>query len=408
MSTANSDTLPPESPNGRLVDNIIYFCRALRRAGVPVAPSQIKDLIRAVDVVGFRKKSDFFETLRACLITRPEHMAVFNQVFNLFWRDPEFLNKIMQTLLPFAQNLDEAPPPKPAANRAAEAMSEAAENSASDEAHAAEDLILDAQFSFSQNERLASMDFEQMSNAEIKDAEKAISTLDFKLPKSFSRRYRPSISGNRIDARATFHQARTSGGEIQKIAKKKRSQKPRNLIILCDISGSMSKYSRMMMHFINALTTNSRSHAQSNWANIHSFTFGTKLTNISRMISGRDPDIALSKVGKLVQDWDGGTKIGANLEKFNRNWSRRVLSSDAVVLLMTDGLERDDIDLLESQIKRLKLSCGHLVWLNPLLRFDKFEPLASGIKTMLPHVEKMVSCHNINSLTELSDAFKTN
>lgn len=372
---------------------------------MPVAPSQIKDLIRAVDVVGFKKKSDFFETLRACLITRPEHMAAFNQVFNLFWRDPEFLNKMMQTLLPFAQNMDEVLPPKPAATRAAEAMSEPTPNNAEDQTQANEEIILDAQFSFSQNERLTSMDFEQMSNAEVRDAEKVISTLRFNLPKSLSRRYRPSISGSRIDARATFHKARTSGGEILKLVKKKRTKKPRNLIILCDISGSMSTYSRMMMHFINALTINSRSYTQSEWDNIHAFTFGTKLTNISRMIGEKDPDIALSTVGKLVQDWDGGTKIGANLEDFNRNWSRRVLSSDAVVLLMTDGLERDDVDLLESQIRRLQLSCSHLIWLNPLLRYEEFEPLASGIKTILPHVDKMVSCHNINSLTELSAAF---
>lgn len=405
MSIAKSDTSTSDKPDGRLVDNIIYFCRALRRAGVHVAPSQIKDLIRAVEVVGFKQKSDFFETLRACLITRPEHMAVFNQVFNLFWRDPEFPNKMMQTLLPFAQNMDEALQPKPAANRAVEAVSESVKNNEQDEAHATEEIILDAQFSFSQNERLASMDFEQMSNAEIEDAEKAISTLNFNFPKSLSRRYRSSSSGSRIDARATFHNARKSGGEIVKLVRKKRTEKSRSLIILCDISGSMSTYSRMMMHFINALTINSRTYGQSNWANIHAFTFGTKLTNISRIIGQKDPDIALSKVGELVQDWDGGTKIGANLDDFNRNWSRRVLSSDSVVLLMTDGLERDGIDLLESQIRRLKLSCGHLIWLNPLLRFNEFEPLASGIKTMLPHVDKIVSCHNINSLTELSTAF---
>ena len=159
----SADTSISEIDEGRLVDNIIYFCRALRRAGVPVAPSQIKDLIRAVEVVGFSHKQDFHQTLRACLVTRREHMEVFEQVFNLFWRDPEFLNKMMQTLLPFAQNMEEAPPePKAGANRAAEAMSDNLPPPMAHESNDQDELVLDAQFSFSQNERLKSMDFEQM------------------------------------------------------------------------------------------------------------------------------------------------------------------------------------------------------------------------------------------------------
>lgn len=395
-----------EGVDGRLVDNIIYFCRALRRAGVPVAPSQIKDLIRAVEVVGFSHKHDFYQTLRACLITRREHMEVFEQVFNLFWRDPEFLNKMMQTLLPFAQNLDEASPePQAGANRAAEAISDSLPPPFVNESKNQEELILDAQFSFSQNVRLASMDFEQMSTAEIADAKQAIAQLDFHLPKLLSRRSRPNIGGEKIDIRASIHNARLNGGEVLKLLRKRRIEKPRNLVILIDISGSMSAYSRIMMHFANAISTNRQRKKGNDWAKIHTFTFGTQLTNISRQIADKDPDIALKSVGNTVQDWDGGTKIGENLEAFNINWSRRVLSSDAVVLLMTDGLERGDMQTLDLQIKRLKLSCDQLIWLNPLLRFDKFQPLASGIQTILPHVDKMVSCHNIQSLTELSSAF---
>lgn len=406
MSTTKTNMQIGDRMEGRLVDNIIYFCRALRRSGVPVAPSQIKDLIRAVEVVGFSHKTDFLETLRACLITKNEHMAVFEQVFNLFWRDPEFLNKMMQTLLPFAQNMDEKPPdPKPGANRAAEAMTENLPENIEDSVTNQEELILDARFSFSHNERLASMDFEQMSIAEIKEAEQAIATLDFNLPNLLSRRYRQSPRGNRIDVRSTFRKARISGGEVLKLLPRRRIEKARNLIILIDISGSMSTYSRMMMHFANAIATSTQHKKRASWASIHTFTFGTQLTNISYQITGKDPDFALKSVGKLVQDWDGGTKIGANLEEFNLRWSRRISSSDAVVLLMTDGLERGDTQTLESQIKRLKLSCGQLIWLNPLLRFDEFQPLANGIKAILPHVDKMVSCHKITSLAELSNTF---
>lgn len=392
---------------GRLVDNIIYFCRALRRAGVPVAPSQIKDLIRAVEIVGFSHKKDFFETLRACLITKHEHLLVFEQVFHLFWRDPEFLNKMMQTLLPFAQNIDENPPaPKPGANRAAEAITDHAGDVLSRDIPDQEELILDAQLSFSQNERLASMDFEQMSNTEVKDAERAIAQLDFNLPKLPSRRYRHSPFGNKVDVRSTLQSARFNGGEVLRLLRKRRIDKPRNLTILIDISGSMSTYSRMMMHFANAITTHAHRNNNTNWTKINTFTFGTQLTNISRQIAGKDPDFALNSVGQLVKDWDGGTQIAANLEKFNLLWSRRVLSSGSVVLLMTDGLERGDTLVLEHQIKRLKLSCDKLIWLNPLLRFNEFQPLANGIKTILPHVDKMVACHSITSLVELSKAFE--
>ncbi|MEP2980954.1 MAG: VWA domain-containing protein [Lentilitoribacter sp.] len=401
MSTNNPNAPVLENVDGRLVDNIIYFCRTLRRAGVPVAPSQIKDLIRAIEVVGFSKKSDFIETLRACLITRPEQMEVFEQVFNLFWRDPEFINKIMQTLLPFAQNKqDEVAKLKAAENRAADAMTDPMLQDVQEHITTREELVLDAQFSFSQNERIAAMDFEQMTNAEVADAERAIAQLDFKLPKTYSRRYRTSPIGPRIDIRNTLHHSRKSGGELLKLIKKRRIERKPELVFLCDISGSMSTYSRMIMHFIYAIA-NQTAVAHS-WSQVHAFTFGTKLTNISHLIKGDDPDIAFHNIGQFVTDWDGGTQIGSNIEQFNMKWSRRILKSDTVVILVTDGLERGHIELLDAQLERLKLSSGHIIWLNPLLRFDEFQPLARGIKTIKKHTSRLVSCHNINSLANLS------
>ena len=401
MSTANTNTPVLENTDGRLVDNIIYFCRTLRRAGVPVAPSQIKDLIRAVEVVGSSQKLDFMETLRACLITRPEQMEVFEQVFNLFWRDPEFINKIMQTLLPFAQNKqDEAPKPKAAEHRAVDAMTDPMKQDLQEQVKTTEELVLDAQFSFSQNERITAMDFEQMTNAEVADAERAIAQLDFKLPKTYSRRYRASPIGPRIDIRNTLHHSRRSGGEILKLVKKRRIERKSDLVFLCDISGSMSTYSRMIMHFIYAISNQTAVHQ--NWSSVHAFTFGTQLTNISHLIKGDDPDIALNNIGQIVTDWDGGTQIGSNIEQFNMKWSRRILKSDTVVILVTDGLERGDIDLLDTQLERLKLSSGHIIWLNPLLRFDEFQPLAQGIRIIKKHTSRLVSCHNVNSLANLS------
>ncbi len=382
---------------GRLVQNIIYFCRALRRAGVPVGTAQVKDTIRAVQAVGFTKRADFFVTLQACLVTKVEHMQVFLQVFNMFWRDPEFLENMMQMILPMMQVEDLPKKPKDAQTRAAEAMMGAATPPQAEAVE--EELTLDAQFTVSQTERLGKMDFEQMSVAELREAQAAIAKLQLDIPRLKSRRKVPAPWGQRIDARATFRAARRTGGEILHLPKRAPRKKRPNLVVLTDISGSMSTYSRMMLHFIHSMALNKGQ----DWASLHAFTFGTQLSNITRLLDQKDPDAALKAIGTQVQDWDGGTQIGASLKDFNYNWSRRVLGGDATVLLITDGLERDDRDLLQMEMCRLNRSCRHLIWLNPLLRYDGFAPLAGGIRTMLPHVDSFAACHNLASLSELAE-----
>ncbi len=392
MTAAALDT------RGRLPQNIIYFCRALRRAGVPVGTAQVKETIRAVQAVGFTKRADFFVTLQACLVSRVEHMQVFLQVFNMFWRDPEFLEHMMQMMLPMLQDATGIPKkPKDAQTRAAEAM---AEGLGGDVPQAEqEELVLDAEFSTSQAEKLGAMDFEQMNTSEMHDAQKAIANMRLDIRKRKSRRTRPAAWGHRIDARAAFRAARRTGGEVLHLPKITPREKIPNLVVLTDISGSMSTYSRMMLHFIHAMTR-AKGH---DWAQVHAFTFGTRLSNITRQIMQKDPDAALAAIGQQVQDWDGGTQIGESLKAFNYTWARRVLNSDAVVLLITDGLEREDAGLLQTEMRRLHLSCHHLIWLNPLLRFDGFEPQAAGIRAMLPHVDRFTACHNLASLCELAE-----
>jgi uncharacterized protein with von Willebrand factor type A (vWA) domain len=251
----------------------------------------------------------------------------------------------------------------------------------------------------SSNERLNALDFEKMTNLEIKEAEKAIAGLHLKTPKVPSRRFQSAQDGTKIDPRAVLREARRTGGEVLKLPRQKQRHKPPNLIVLTDISGSMSTYSRMMMHFIHSMSLKNGN----DWAQIHAFTFGTKLSNITKSLNHKDPDTALEAIGKQVQDWDGGTLIGESLAHFNKDWSRRVLSSDACVLLITDGLERDGIDTLKVQMKRLSLSCRHLIWLNPLLRFDEFEAKAAGIKTMLPFVDSFLACHNLDTMQSLAN-----
>ncbi len=381
--------------DGRLVQNIIYFCRALRRAGVPVGTAQVKDTVRAVQAVGFTKRADFFVTLQACLITRVEHMQVFMQVFNMFWRDPEFLENMMQMILPMMRVEEVPKKPKDAESRAAEAMLD--ETPAPETQAVEEELTLDAQFTVSHTERLGMMDFEQMSASEIREAQEVITKMRLPIPKLKSRRMRLAPWGRKIDARATYRAARRAGGEVLHLPKMTPRVKVPNLVVLTDISGSMSTYSRMMLHFIHSMTL-SRGR---DWAQVHAFTFGTRLSNITRLLDHKDPDAALKAIGTQVQDWDGGTQIGESLKDFNYNWSRRVLGGDAVVLLITDGLERDDTQVLQAEMRRLNLSCRHLIWLNPLLRYDGFAPLASGIRTMLPFVDSFAACHNLASLHEL-------
>jgi uncharacterized protein len=393
---------PLIEPQGRLVENIVHFVRALRKAGVTVGTSQVTNAIEAVQRAGFTKRQDFYYTLRATLITRPEHLELYHQVFHFFWRDPEYLERMMKMMLPLVQAMaaDQDQSPKAAERRAAEALAEAAAREPQEPDR--EDLDIDAQFSWSQNEVLRAMDFEQMSNAEIIAASQAMRSLTLPVSLIQTRRFTPAPQGCKPDARAMLRRALRRGGEMDRLMLKKPRQRPPDLVALCDISGSMSVYSRMMMHFLHALIYA----PNPNWGNVHGFTFGTRLTNISRALHLKDVDLALAAVGQETPDWQGGTRIGEALQQFNRDWSRRVLGQGATVLLITDGLERGDTAQLANAIERLHLSCRTLIWLNPLLRWDEFAPKAAGIRAILPNVDSFHACHSLDSLADLGNALR--
>ena len=389
----------PET-HGRLAQNIVHFARALRRAGVNVGTAQVHVAVEAVERAGFTKRQDFYHTLRACLITRPEHLQTFHQVFTFFWRDPEYLERMMKMMLPLVQAMggeDEAKP-EPAERRAAEALSEAQGRPA--QAPEREEIELDATFSWSQHEQLRRMDFEQMSAAEIVQAARTIRTLRLPIDPLMTRRFVASAAGRVPDTRQMLRRAMRRGGEMHAIPFKKPRMRPPNLVVLCDISGSMSVYSRMMMHFLHALVWA----PNSGWGDVHGFTFGTQLTNVTRALHLKDVDLALEAVGQDAPDWQGGTRIGDALARFNRDWSRRVLGQGAAVLLITDGLERGDTTLLAREAERLALSCRKLIWLNPLLRWDGFAPKAGGIRAILPHVGSFHACHSLDAMSDLARA----
>jgi uncharacterized protein with von Willebrand factor type A (vWA) domain len=387
--------------DGKLAENIAHFARALRKAGLPVGPGRTLDAVRAVAAAGFARKEDFFYTLQAVFISRPEERIVFAQVFRLFWRDPRYMEQMMSLMLPQIRGVQVEKAAQAAEKRAAEALLDGQLPPPPEGPEEAPDKVeVDASSTMSAEERLKTLDFEQMSTDEIAQARRMLAQLSLPVKPLVTRRPRAASRGAVIDLRRTLRQSLRRGGEIAALARKAPVTRWPNLVVLCDISGSMSDYSRMVLHFVHAVANRKGQ----GWARVHAFTFGTRLTNITRHLRARDVDAALKAAGAEAQDWSGGTRIGASLHAFNRDWSRRVLGQGAVVLLITDGLDRDDTGQLRREIERLHLSCRRLIWLNPLLRWTGFAPKAQGIRAMLPHVDSFRAGHSIASLEALGRA----
>lgn len=388
--------------SGKIIENIVHFARALRHAGVPVTSGQVVGAAKAVEATGFSDKDDFFWTLHACFASKPEHGQIFAQTFRLFWRDPRYLEHMMSMLRPIVRGAQEERKAEAAAKRAAESLLQDAGAEAQELKHEDGDAVvnIDASATVSSQERLRDLDFEQMSSAEMAEAKRIISTLAMPVPPLASRRKRADPNGRYPDWRATMRAASGTGGEIRNVLRRRNRERWPNLIALCDISGSMSAYSRTLLHFMHSVSKRNGSA----WAKSHVFTFGTRLTNITRHLSLSDPDAALDAAGSEAKDWEGGTRIGTCLRMFNVAWSRRVMGQGAIVLLITDGLEGEDPELLEKEMQRLRLSSLFLMWVNPLLRWESFAPKALGIRAMLPNVDCFRACHSIDSLEGLADA----
>lgn len=380
---------------GRLADRIVSFVRLVRAAGVPVGPERSLAAIEAVQTVGVARREDFRAALAAVLLSRQEHRAIFDEAFDVFWRHPRELERRAASLLPKVrgrvQNDDGEVSP-----RVADALAGAALRGRHD---AIDETELDAAFTFSATEVLRHRDFEAMTGEELDAARRMLARLRLPLPELPTRRSRSSPRGRSVDARGTMRRAVGAAGVLAPLAWRERRRKRASLVVLCDISGSMDRYARMLMHFLHAVT-NDRDRVQV-------FLFGTRLTNVTRQLRHRDVDVALRRVGAAAADWAGGTRIGACIAEFNARWSRRVLGHGAIVLLISDGLDADGGEGLATQMERLSGSCRRIVWLNPLLRYDAFVPKAAGIRAMLPHVDDFLPCHNVDSIAALASAFET-
>lgn len=376
-------------PEGQLLHRLIAFARLLRRAGIPIGPGAVIDALQAAIIAGIGTRADFYWTLHAVLIKRHEHFPIYHEAFHRFWQRDQ-VDRVLREMLPVTRT--EGVKSRVAQRRVEEAlglqrrMPKPAKE---------QDAAFDMRGSLSDDEILKRKDFAQMSAAEMDEARRLISAMRIPDDEIITRRFVSSSRG-RIDLARTLRTSVQAGGDLIELRFKSRRKKNPPLVALVDISGSMSDYSRPLLQLFHMLTMKRR--------NVSTFLFGTRLTNVTRALKTKDPDDALALCSQGVADWSGGTRIASAFEEFNKRWSRRVLGQGATVLLVTDGLERDGGGELKREIDRLHRSCRRLIWLNPLLRFDGFEAKATGIRTMLPHVDELRPVHDLSSLASLCDA----
>jgi uncharacterized protein with von Willebrand factor type A (vWA) domain len=372
----------------------MHFARLLRAAGLRIGPDRVIDCVRALEIAGAAqfppRRDDWYWTMSAVLLSKHEQRPIFDQAFHIFWRDPKVTERMMQALLP--QVYGRTPQQE---REQSQRLTDALMQQQRETREAKEQQVdLDARLTFSAREVLQRMDFDTMSAAELAEAKRMIAQLRLPLPLIKTRRKVPARNGRTIDLRATLRESLREGGDIIPLVRAAPRELHPPLVVLCDISGSMNPYSRMFLHFLHAIT-NDRDR-------VHVFVFGTRLTNITRQLRHRDVDVAMARVADAIKDWSGGTRIGASLREFNWRWGRRVLGQNACVLLVSDGLDREAGEGLAEEMDRLAKSCRWLIWLNPLLRYDKFEARPAGVRAMLPHVDLFLPVHNLKTLVDLA------
>jgi uncharacterized protein with von Willebrand factor type A (vWA) domain len=377
--------------SGKLLHNLVLFGRLLRALGLDVNPGRMIDLAQALAYVEIGRKPDFYYTARSLLVHKREDLPLFDQAFDLFWRKPPDGSVTFELFGPPSRAPEKAPvvtaPP----------LRESDEDSAAEqEKEEGEDTetVIEITRTYSQREMLRQKDFGEMTQEEMEATKQFMAEMVWNLGERRTRRQRPG-KGVRFDLRRSLRRNLRYGGELLEWPRRQRKYKPRPLIIIADISGSMERYTRLLLHFVYGLAT---SLTQS----VEAFVFSTRLTRITRQIQHRDLDMALREVSHSVHDWSGGTRIGDSLKSFNFNWGRRVLGRGAVVLLISDGWDRGDTELLKQEIGRLKRSTHRLVWLNPLLGSPRYEPLTRGMQAALPLVDDFLPVHNLASLEDLA------
>lgn len=388
---------PPQiKQSGQLLQNLLIFGRLLRGLGMDINPGRMIDLVQALDLIEIGRKEDFYHAMRSLLVHKHEDIPLFDQAFELFWRKPveqwSDLN-INRLLDKKREDIDIIPPPL---QQPEEALNK---EQAGEDSEAEERVVVEITQTYSTREVLRHKDFADLTAREIEAVKNMMQQLTLRLGERRTRRKRPG-NGPGIDLRRTLRKSYSYGGEVLVWSRRESRYRPRPLVVIADISGSMERYTRLLLHFIYGL-------AQSLNQPVEAFVFSTRLTRITRQIRNRDIDQALREVSQVVQDWSGGTRTGESLKEFNFNWGRRVLGRGAIVLLISDGWDRGDMYLLEREIARLQRSCYRLIWLNPLLGSPRYEPLTRGMQVALPYTDDFLPVHNLASLEDLASHLAT-
>ncbi len=384
---------PADAPvayhGGKLVHNLILFGRVCRALGMGVTPNRMMEVARALAHIQLGRKQDFYYTLRAHLVTRRRDIAYFDEAFDLFWRRPAdgFTTLNLQSLgeerrkrkTQFLPPLDATP----------------SENGA--DADEIDPSMIALVPTYSQQERLRNKDFAEMSADELELAKRSIAKMPDSLGMRRTRRYENG-KGRQINLRRLMKDMIRQQGDVARLPTHRHKEKPRPVVLLCDISGSMERYTRVLLHFMHTLA--------GSLYQVESFVYSTDITRITRQIRQKNVDDALADIGATVQQWGGGTMTGECLHRFNWRWARRVLGRGAVVLLITDGWDRGDIPLLHKEVARLKLACRRLIWLNPLLDVPAYEPLTRGAQALLPYVHDFLPITNLANLDAIVAALQ--
>ncbi|NWJ46324.1 MAG: VWA domain-containing protein [Chloroflexi bacterium] len=397
--------------HGHLFHNLLLFCRILREMGLDVNPTRTIDLLRSLEFINLKNKQDFYEVGKAIMLRHNDEQPIYDYVFQMFWRKwptKEELENPLNDLPPEYWGDKKEPgqlpknpnPEREDANKNKEGqeidqgkMSRKVSEDEADENAPEDEQLLDREQTYSASEILQSKDFQDFSQEELQEAKRLLSELRWKLSLRVCRRYAPSRNGNRFDGRRTVRKALRFGGVPLELARKERKQKPRQLVLICDVSGSMDLYSRLLLQFMHSLENGLRY--------VETFVFGTRLTRITHELRNKNVDEALLNVSKVVKDWAGGTKIGESLETFNVHWARRVLGHGAIVIIISDGWDRGGVDILRREMARLQRLSYRLIWLNPLLGLPDYQPLTVGIQAALDYVDDFLPAHNFKSMREL-------
>ena len=379
--------------SGHILLNLLRFAEVLRRLGLDAGPANVLDMVRATEHVHIGRRGEFYQAARSIFVHRRQDLPVFDEAFNVFWRKPNTARSGMDLRSMGEQRRFRKPQVSAGSD---EPMDDtlALDGDPDDESVSRIDLTR----TYSAREVLRQKDFAQFSGQEIAEARRMMASLRWDLGQRRTRRMIPGDGAN-LDLRRTLRRSLQYGGELLDLAERGPKSRPRSLALICDVSGSMERYTRMLLHFIHTIAAGQ----PPTYNGIEAFLFATRLTRITRQLRYRSIDQAIAEVSRAVPDWAGGTRIGEAVKTFNYQWLRRTLRGQAIVMIISDGWDRGEPELLARETSRLQRSCHRLMWLNPLLGSPDYQPLTQGMQAALPYVDDFLPVHNMNSLQALAE-----